>query len=60
LPTGDDTRLGRHVALNTDLRGFLRRRTTDTATPDFVNQESGATAKFSAGLRVAIGTTIYW
>jgi len=60
LGLGVEWRLGRHVALNTDLRGFLRRRTTDTATPDFVNQESGATANFSAGPRVTIGTTIYW
>ncbi len=60
LGLGVEWRLGRHFALNTDLRSFLRRRTADAATPDFVNAESGATANFSAALHLAIGTTIYW
>jgi len=60
LGIGLEWRLGRHFALNTDLRGFIRTRTDDSSTPEFVDPATGATTNTSGGVYWTGGATIYW
>lgn len=60
LGIGLEWRLGRHFALNTDLRGFIRSRTDDSSTPEFVDPATGATTNTSGGVYWTGGATIYW
>jgi len=57
---GLEWRLGRHFALNTDLRGFIRTRTDDDSRPEFVDPATGATTDTSGGVYWTGGATIYW
>jgi len=59
---GLEFRLGRHFALNADVRGFIRGRTDDGAqtAPEFVNPQTGQTTNTSGGGIVTGGMTFYF
>lgn len=62
---GLEWRLGRHFALNADLRGFVRQRVDDNDDrPEFVEYEAGRptgrTTDTSAGVLGTLGGTVYF
>jgi hypothetical protein len=56
---GLEFRLGRHIALNLDVRPFLRGRIDSDPRPEFVSS-TGQTTDVSAGVRGTFGGTIYF
>lgn len=58
---GLEWRIGRHFALNTDVRGFLRQRVDDQAdsNPEFINS-NGESTNTSAGALLTLGATVYF
>jgi len=59
LGVGVEWRLGRHFALNTDLRGFVRTRTDDDGAPEFIDPDTGDSTNTSGGLYWTAGATLY-
>ncbi len=59
LGVGVEWRIGNHFALNTDIRGFIRRRIDDHATPEFIRSD-GQTTDVSGGGIWTLGGTIYF
>jgi len=59
---GLEYRMTRNLALNVDLRGFIRGRTDDNATaaPEFVDPATGKTTNTSGGLLMTGGLTFYF
>lgn len=59
---GLEYRLSRNLALNTDLRGFIRGRTDSSAdsNPEFRDPSTGQTSNTSGGLLVTGGVTFYF
>jgi hypothetical protein len=59
---GLEFRLGRHFALNSDFRGFIRGRTDSGAqtAPEYVNPTTGQTTNTSGGAIVTGGMTFYF
>lgn len=62
LGAGVEWRVGRHFALNTDLRAFIRSRVDDysRSLPDYTNTATGATTNTSVGIYWTGGATAYW
>jgi hypothetical protein len=58
LGLGLEHRLNRSLALNADLRGFVRSRTDKGAEPEFVSID-GRTTNTSGGLLITLGGTLY-
>ena len=54
------TLTGGAVALDMDVVGFLRKRTDDGKTPEFVDPATGRTTNTSAGAVFRGGLTFYW
>jgi opacity protein-like surface antigen len=59
LGVGVEWRLGRHFALNTDLRGFVRTRTDDDGAPEFIDPDTGDSTNTSGGVYWTAGATLY-
>lgn len=59
---GLEYRMSQHLALNLDLRGFVRGRTDGDAKiyPEFVDQNTGKTTNTSGGALVTGGMTFYF
>lgn len=61
---GLEWRIGRHFALNGDVRAFLRQRVDDDDQPEFIEYEAGRptgrTTDTSAGGLATIGATFYF
>jgi len=59
---GIEYRMSQHLALNLDLRGFVRGRTDDTAkyAPEFIDQNTGRSTNTSGGALVTGGMTFYF
>lgn len=62
IGAGVEWRVGRHFAVNTDLRAFIRSRVDDysQSIPDYTDPATGATTNTSAGLYWTGGVTAYW
>lgn len=56
---GLEFRLSRHVALNVDVVGFMRKRTDDGRVPEFSDPEKGTTNS-SGGALLRGGLTFWW
>lgn len=56
---GLEFRLSRHVALNIDVVGFMRKRTDDGRLPEFSDPEKGSTNS-SGGALLRGGLTFWW
>jgi hypothetical protein len=56
---GLEFRLARHVALNVDVVGFMRKRTDDGRVPEFSDPEKGTTNS-SGGALLRGGLTFWW
>ena len=56
---GLEFRLARHVALNLDVVGFMRKRTDDGRVPEFSDPEKGTTNS-SGGALLRGGLTFWW
>ncbi len=56
---GLEFRLARHVALNVDVIGFMRKRTDDGRVPEFSDPEKGTTNS-SGGALLRGGLTFWW
>jgi opacity protein-like surface antigen len=59
---GLEYRLSRNLALNVDLRGFIRGRTDNNANaqPEFIDPNTGKTTNTSGGLLMTGGMTFYF
>ena len=59
---GLEFRLGRHFALNADVRGFIRGRTDAGAqmAPEYVDPQTGRTTNTSGGGIITGGMTFYF
>lgn len=57
---GIEIRLSRVVALNFDVRGFVRSRVDSGRTPEFIDPNSGRTTNTSGGALVNGGITFYF
>jgi hypothetical protein len=57
---GLEFRLSRHFALGVDGLGFVRHRTDDGPTPEFVDEKTGATTKNSGGGLFRGGLSFWW
>lgn len=62
LGLGLEWRVGRKVAINADVLGFIRGRTDDLARtqPEFVDPDTGRVTNSSGGGLVRLGLTFYW
>ncbi|MEP7120043.1 MAG: hypothetical protein ABJE95_03995 [Byssovorax sp.] len=56
---GLEFRVGRHVALNIDVVGFMRKRTDDGRIPEYSDPEKGSTNS-SGGALLRGGLTFWW
>jgi len=56
---GLEWRLSDNLAINADVRGFLRQRIDQEEEPEFVNAETGEETDTSAGALATIGATFY-
>jgi opacity protein-like surface antigen len=59
LGAGLEFRVSRHVALNVDVVGFMRKRTDDGRVPEFSDPEKGTTNS-SGGALLRGGLTFWW
>jgi opacity protein-like surface antigen len=57
---GIEYRLSRNLAVNVDARGFIRGRTDNNATPEFIDPTTGKTTNTSGGLLMTGGLTFYF
>ncbi len=57
---GIEYRLTRNIAMNVDMRGFIRGRTDNNAAPEFTDPNSGQTTNTSGGLLFTGGMTFYF
>jgi len=57
---GLEYRVTRNVALNVDLRGFVRGRTDNDSRPEFIDPATGKTTNTSGGLLMTGGMTFYF
>ena len=56
---GLEWRLSDNLAINADVRGFLRQRIDQEEEPEFINAETGEETDTSAGALATIGATFY-
>jgi opacity protein-like surface antigen len=59
IGAGLEFRVSRHVALNVDVIGFMRKRTDDGRLPEFSDPEKGTTNS-SGGALLRGGLTFWW
>ena len=57
---GVEWRLSRSLALNADVRGFIRQRVNQDERPEFINAETGQETDTSAGAVATLGATLYF
>ena len=57
---GLEFRLSRHVALNLDVIGFVRKRLGDDPVPEFTDPDTGRTTNTSGGALGRGGLTFWW
>ncbi len=57
---GLEYRIGRHFAINADIIGFVRHRTDDGPTPEFIEKRTGRTTNTSGGGLFRGGLTFWW